>query len=87
MAKPLERGHRRHRHRSRLLERQVRRLQRHDVHRRRSVFGEGAVAVVQEIRIDLGTRREPGNAAADRLHLPGDVDAQDLVFRPQLAPR
>jgi hypothetical protein len=26
---------------------------------------------------------EPGNAAADRLHLPGNVDAEDLMFRPQ----
>ena len=25
---------------------------------------------------------EPGDGAADRLHLPGDVDAEDLLFRP-----
>ena len=39
--------------------------------------------MVQEIGIDLVAGLEPGNAAADRLHLPGNVDAEDPMFRPQ----
>lgn len=49
--------------------------------RHRNVFGKAAVTVVQEIGIDLVAGLEPGNAAADRLHLPGNVDAEDLMFR------
>jgi hypothetical protein len=74
---------RRYRNCGRFLERQVRRLQRHDVRRHRNVFGKAAVAVVQEIGVDLVAGLEPGNAAAGRLHLPGNVDAEDLMFRPQ----
>ena len=85
VAKALECGHRRHRNRSRFLERQVRRLQRHDVNWHRNVFCEAAVAVVQEIGVDLVAGLEPGDAAADRLHLPGNVDAEDRVFWPQQA--
>ena len=85
VAKALECGHRRHRNRGRFLERQVRRLQRHNVHRHRHVFGEAAVAVVQEVGVDLVAGLEPGDAAADRLDLPGDVDAEDPMFRPQQA--
>jgi hypothetical protein len=33
--------------------------------------------VVQEVGIDLIAGLESGHAAADRLHLPGDVDAVD----------
>jgi hypothetical protein len=88
VAETLEGGDRRHRHGRRLLERQAGRLQRHGVHRHRGVFGEAAVAVVQEVGIDLVAGLEPGDAAAGRLHLPGDVDARILWFgrsRPRVA--
>ncbi len=75
VAQALECGYRRHRNCGRVLERQVRRLQRHDVRRPRNVFCKAAVAVVQEIGIDLVARLESGDAATDRLHLPGDIDA------------
>jgi hypothetical protein len=39
--------------------------------------------VVQEIGIGLVAGLELGNAAADHLYLPGNVDAEDLMFRPQ----
>src|SRR4029450_12616990 len=45
-----------------------------------AVSGEPAVAVVQEVGVDLVAGLEPGDAAADRLHPPGDVDAEDLVL-------
>ena len=85
VAKALECGYRRHRNCGRFLERQVRRLQRHDVDWHRNVFCKAAVSVVQEIGIDLVAGLELGNAAADRLDLPGNVDAEDLMFRPQQA--
>jgi hypothetical protein len=85
VAEALEGGDRGHRHGRRFLERQAGRLQRHSVHRHRGVVGKAAVAVVQEVGVDLVAGLEPGGAAAGRLDLPGDVDAQDLVLRSQQA--
>jgi hypothetical protein len=85
VAKALESGDRRHRHGGRFLERQARRLQRHGVQGHRDILGEAAVAVVQEVGVDLVARLEPGDAAADRRHLPGDVDTEDPVLGPQQA--
>jgi hypothetical protein len=83
VAKALQRGDRRHRHGGRLLKRQLGGLGRHDVHWHRGVFGEAPVPVVKEIGIDLIARLEPGDAAAGRLDLPGNVYAEDLVLGPQ----
>jgi hypothetical protein len=60
----------------------VRRLQGHDVNRHRNVFCKASVAVIQEIGIDLVAGFGLGDAAADRLYLPGDVAAEDLMLRP-----
>src|SRR5829696_4632924 len=48
-----------------------------------AAIGTAAVAMVQKVGIDLVAGREPGDAATDRFDLPGNVDAEDLVFRPQ----
>jgi hypothetical protein len=84
-AKALEGGDRRHRDRRRLLERQVGRLRRHHPYRGGHVFGEAAVAVVEEVGVDLVAGLEPADPGADRLHLPGDVHTEDLVLGPQQA--
>jgi len=61
-------------------ERQVRWLQRQDLHRHRDIFGKAAVSALQEVGIDLVAGPDPGDAAADRLHLPDSVDTEDLLL-------
>lgn len=58
------------RHGGRLLEREVRRLERHPAVRRADVIGE---ACRFDLGIHLVTRAQPGHADADRFHLTGDV--------------
>jgi hypothetical protein len=82
VAKALERGDRRHGNGGRFLERQAGRLRGHDGHGYGNVFGKAAVAVVQEVGVDVVPRLEPGGVAADRLHLPGDVNAEDFMSWP-----
>jgi hypothetical protein len=82
-AEALEGGGCRHRDRGRLLERQAGRLGGDDRHRHRHVLGEAAVAVVEQVGVDRVAGLEPGNAAAHRLDLPGDVDPEDLLLGSQ----
>ena len=76
VAKALQRGERRHGHGRRLLERHVRRL-RHDrsLLANAHVLGEGAVSPAEH----LVTRSKLRDVLADRLHRPGEVDAESLV--------
>ena len=49
----------------------------------RNVFRKAAGTVIQEVGIDLVAGLELSDAAAHRLHLPGNVTAEDSVLRSQ----
>jgi len=82
MAKSLKCGYRGHRNCSRLLERQIRRLHCHDLQGHCDELCESPETMIEEIGIDLVAGLELGNAAANGLHLPGNVTTDDPVFRP-----
>ncbi|RIH75673.1 hypothetical protein Mterra_03957 [Calidithermus terrae] len=80
---PLQRGHGRHRHGRRLLERQARRLQRQGLLLGADVLGQPAEPAAGQVAEHLVPGLEALHVLPHRLDPPRDVGAEDRVLGPE----